>query len=125
MSKTTIVVLSDPASGGDEALGRMLNALFLTGALQDKGAEVALVFQGAGTRWPLELGRIDHPAHALYQSVLTSATGVCGGCADAFGATESLTAAGIALTRERDIPGVGKIIDLSRAIEGDGRLILF
>jgi hypothetical protein len=29
MSKTAIVVSSDPQSGGDEALGRLFNAMFL------------------------------------------------------------------------------------------------
>jgi hypothetical protein len=106
MAKTTVVDLSDPAQGSDEAFGRMLNALFLPLTLQDKGADVALVFPGAGTRWPVESGRLGHPAHALCRSVRISVAGVCGGCADAFGATESLTTAGIALTCERAPPGI-------------------
>lgn len=125
MSQTTIVVFSDPANGGEEAFGRMLNALFLTQALQDKGTDVALVFQGAGTRWPVELVRPDHPANALYRAVQGSVAGVCGGCADAFGASADLSRAGIATRRDREVPGVGGIIDLSTAIEGDWRLVLF
>jgi hypothetical protein len=37
MSKTAIVLFSDPKAGSEEALGRLLNALFLTLELKDKG----------------------------------------------------------------------------------------
>jgi hypothetical protein len=50
MSKTAVVVMSDPNSGGEEALGRLFNALFLTLELSRSEAEVDLAFQAAGTR---------------------------------------------------------------------------
>lgn len=112
MSKTAVVLFSDP-NAGEEALGRLFNALFLTHALKQEGQEVALIFQGAGARWPGELTKPDHPAGALFRSVQDKAS-VCGGCADVFGATEAAEASGLPLVRERDIPGTTGVVDLSR-----------
>ena len=89
MSKTAIVVFSDPKAG-EEALGRVFNAMFLTLELKEKEQDVALIFQGAGTRWPSDLVKPDHPAHALYNAVRDKVARVCGGCADVFGASEGL-----------------------------------
>lgn len=125
MSKTAIVVFSDPKSGSEEALGRLFNAMFLTLELKDKGQEVALIFQGAGARWPAETAKPTHPAHALYHAVADKVAGVCGGCADVFGATEGAKATGLKLVREREIPGVGSILDLSRYLDQGYRLVAF
>src|ERR1700754_2172880 len=114
MSKTAIVVFSDPKAGSDEALGRLFNAMFLTLELKEKGQDVSLIFQGAGTRWPSEITKLSHPAHGLYHAVADKVDGACGGCADVFGATDSVKATEIKLVSDREIPGVGKIIDLSR-----------
>jgi hypothetical protein len=62
MSKTAVVVFSDPKAGSDEALGRLFNALFVTYELKEKKQEVALIFQGAGTRWAAEVA---NPKHRL------------------------------------------------------------
>jgi DsrE/DsrF-like family len=125
MSKTAIVVFSDPKAGSDEALGRLFNAMFLTLELKDKGQEVALIFQGAGSRWPAEVTKPTHPAHALYHAVADKVAGVCGGCADVFGATEGAKATGITLVRERKIPGTSGILDLSRYLDEGYRLVAF
>jgi hypothetical protein len=53
--KTAIIILSDPKSGSEEALGRVFNALALASECKQKGDEVAVVFNGTGTRWPAEL----------------------------------------------------------------------
>ena len=45
--KTAIVVLSDP-QGGEEALGRLFNALAATYDFKQKHQDVQLVFQGTG-----------------------------------------------------------------------------
>lgn len=125
MPKTAIVVLSDPKSGSEEALGRLFNAMFVAYELKEKGQEVALVFQGAGTRWVSEIVKPGHPAHGLYDAVKDTVAGVCGGCADVFGATASLTAAGLSLVREKEIPGTTGIIDLSRYLDEGYRLLVF
>lgn len=124
MSKTAVVVFSDPSSGTDEALGRLLNALILTHELKEDRQEVDLLFQGAGSRWPAEISKADHPAHGLYAAVKDRAV-ICGGCADVFGATEGAEAAGLELIRERDIPGTSGVADLSRYLTGDTRLVTF
>jgi hypothetical protein len=125
MSKTTIVVLSDPKGGSEEALGRVFNALFLALELKDKGQEVALVFQGAGARWPGELSKLTHPANALFETVRGTVVGVCGGCADVFGATETVQACDLPLVRDKAIPGTGGILDLSRYLDQGYRLLTF
>ncbi|MDZ4840888.1 MAG: DsrE family protein [Hyphomicrobium aestuarii] len=123
MSKTAIVVFSDPKAPGDEALGRVFNAMFLTLELKDKGQDVALIFQGAGTRWPNEMVQPAHPANALYHAVADKVAGVCGGCADVFGATDGVKAIGLTMVRDRAIPGTSGILDLSRYLDEGYRLV--
>ena len=125
MSGTAIVVFSDPKSGGEEALGRLFNALFLTLELKDGGRDVDLIFQGAGARWPEEVAKLAHPAHALFQAVRDKVAGVCGGCADVFGATGGAEACDLPLVRERSIPGTTGILDLSRYLDRGWRLVTF
>lgn len=124
MSKTAIVVFSDPKAG-EEALGRVFNAMFLTLELKEKGREVALIFQGAGTRWPAHLVKPDHPANALYNGVRDKVAGVCGGCADVFGASEGLKGVDLKIVRDKAIPGTNGILDLSRYLDEGYRLIAF
>lgn len=125
MSKTAIVVFSDPKAGGEDALGRLFNAMFLTLELKEKGQEVELAFQGAGARWPAEVTKPSHPANALYNAVRDKVAGVCGGCADVFGAAEGAEGAGLKLVRERAIPGTTGILDLSRYLDSGWRLVTF
>lgn len=125
MSKTAVVVFSDPKSGGEEALGRLFNAMFLTQELKDKDQQVALIFQGAGSRWPAELAKPAHPAHALYNAVRDKVAGVCGGCADVFGATQGAEGTGLPLVRDRSLPGTNGILDLSRYLDQGFRLVTF
>lgn len=125
MSKTAVIVFSDPATGSEEALGRLFNALFLTLELKEKGREVALIFQGAGSRWPAELAQPAHPANALYQAVIDRVAGICGGCADVFGATEKAQSTGLALVRDRAIAGTTGVLDLSRYLDEGFGLVTF
>lgn len=124
MSKTAIVVFSDPQAG-DEALGRVFNAMFLTLELKEKDRETALIFQGAGARWPAELIKPAHPGNALYNAVRDKVAGVCGGCADVFGASEGLMGADVKVVRDKAIPGTNGILDLSRYLDEGYRLITF
>jgi hypothetical protein len=116
--KTVIVVLSDP-KGGDEALGRLFNALAAAHDFKMRKEQVRLVFQGAGTRWASILGAADHPAHALYEAVEDAVDGVSRGCADFFGARESAEGAGFELIGTNAIPGTSGMASLaSYAAEG-------
>ncbi len=118
MTKTAIVVFSDPKPGSDAALGRLFNALFLTYEPKDKGQDVLLIFQGAGARWPAEVTKPVHPAKTLYNAVADKVAGVCGGCADVVGATAGVPATGRALVRDKSIPGTTGVLDLSRYLDG-------
>jgi hypothetical protein len=122
--KTVVVLFSDPKSGSDEALGRLLNALFLTYELKEKNQDVTLIFQGAGSRWIGEASKADHAAHALFAAVADKVL-VCGGCADAFGATAQAEYTGVKLVRDKQIPGTTGVLDLSRYLDEDARLVTF
>ncbi len=125
MTKTAIVVLADPNNGGDEALGRLFNALFVAYELKEKKQDVALIFQGAGVRWAAKIVKPDHPAHALYKAVQTTVAGVCGGCVDVFDDAANVKQSGLALVREKEIPGTAGIIDLSRYLDEGYRVLTF
>jgi hypothetical protein len=84
--KTAIVILSDPCGGSEEAFGRVVNAMAAAYDFQKDGGEVTVLFQGAGSRWPAELDRPDHPGHQLYVAVRERVAGISCGCADVFGA---------------------------------------
>lgn len=104
--KIAILVLSDPRSGADEALGRVFNALALAHESREAGDEVDLVFQGAGTRWPEQLAQLGHPANALYNAVRDSVKGVSCACSEVFGARQAVERSGLALLEQRAIPGM-------------------
>lgn len=123
-SSTTIVVLSDPRSGSaDESLGRVFNALAATYDFQQRGDDVSLQFQGAGTRWIGELAKDDHPAHALYKEVEDTIAGVSCGCADVFGGGEEAQASGFDLITDNPVPGTTGLPSLA-ALVAQGRSIL-
>jgi hypothetical protein len=104
MNKATIVVLSDPA-GGEEALGRVFNALAAALDFRRQQRPVRIVFQGAGTRWASQLEKTDHPAHALYKSVASSVDGASAGCAVVFGARDGVKSVGMPLIGTNPVPG--------------------
>jgi hypothetical protein len=125
MTKTAIIIYSDPQSGSDEAVGRLFNALFVAYELQEKEQEVAVIFQGTGVRWASELVKTDHPAHGLYTAIKDTVVGACQGCADVFGASQSVEAAGFSLISEKAIPGTSGIIDISKYMDDGYRILTF
>mgnify|MGYP003441644088 FL=1 len=121
--KAAVIVYSDPKNGSEESLGRVFNALAATYDFKQQGDEVTLLFQGAGTRWVGELSKQDHPAHALYQSVLDKVAGVSCGCADVFGATADVEKQGLELIKDNPVPGTTGLPSV-RKLVGDGYTIL-
>lgn len=105
MQKLAIVVLSDPTSGGDEALGRVFNALAAAHDVDQAGGDVHITFNGAGTRWPAILGETDHPIHALYEAVRHNIAGVSRGCATVFDSTDSIAETGLEFLVDNPVPG--------------------
>ncbi|MDN5200258.1 DsrE family protein [Fulvivirgaceae bacterium BMA10] len=121
MSKTAIVVLTDPATGTEEALGRAFNALAAAYDFKKAGEEVKILFQGTGTRWPLELQQPEHPAHTLYREVEDKIEGVSCGCADVFGADP----AGLDLITDNQVPGTTGVPSFSKLQKDGYKVITF
>jgi DsrE/DsrF/DsrH-like protein len=121
-TKTAIVVLSDP-KGGEEALGRLFNALAATYDFKQKKQDVQLVFQGTGTRWTGVLANADHPAHALYKAIEDKVTGVSAACSDFFGARHDAEVNGFSLITTNDVPGTVGLPSLA-TYAADGYTIL-
>jgi hypothetical protein len=80
--KAAIAILSNPASGGEEALGRLFNGMASTYHCKQQGTEVAIYFQGAVTRWAGVVGKPDHPVHVLSKAVEDKLAGASCGRAD-------------------------------------------
>jgi hypothetical protein len=123
MSTATIIVLSDPA-GGEEALGRVFNALAAAYEFSHQQRPVRIVFQGTGTRWPARLAQPDHPAHALYQAVEAHVDGASAGCAVVFGAHDELEREGHVLLSSNPVPGTPGLPSLVQYL-GDGPVLTF
>jgi hypothetical protein len=121
--KSAIVVLADPQSGSEDALGRVFNALAAAYDFKQQGDDVTLLFQGAGTRWVGELSKPDHPAHDLFQQVQDVVGGVSCGCADVFGATDEARASGFDLIKDNRVPGTTGLPSV-RNLVADGRAVL-
>jgi len=120
--KAAIIVLSDPKNGED-ALGRVFNALATAFDFKQQGEEVTVLFQGAGTRWIAELTKSDHPGHALFDAVKSSVAGVSCGCAEVFGATEDVEKSGFDFIKDNAVPGTAGLPSL-RKLAADGYTIL-
>jgi len=123
--KTAIVIMSDPKTGSEEALGRVFNALALASECKQKGDEVAVVFNGTGTRWPAELTKLSHPANALYNSVRDVVQGVSRGCADVFGAREGVESCGVPLKNDHALAGTSGLLSLRRYVGDRWNTVVF
>ena len=121
--KNAIIVLSDPKSGSEEALGRVFNALSAAYDYKQAGDDVEIMFQGAGTRWVGELSNADHPAHALFEEVKDTVAGVSCGCADVFGGAEDAAKSGFDLIKNNPVPGTSGLPSL-RTLTNEGYNVL-
>lgn len=123
--KATILVLSDPNTNSEEALGRVFNGLAAAYELKQSGDEVSIVFQGAGTRWPKLLSDPKHPVHELFELVKDRVAGVSCGCSAVFGATEDAVASGMALISENQVPGTTGLPSLRKWLIEDSPVLIF
>ncbi len=123
MSKTTIIVLSDP-NRGEEALGRVFNALAAVYDFKRQHRPVQLVFQGTGTRWAGVLANPDHPAHALYKAVEDTVRGASDGCATLFGARADVEREGLPLMADNAVPGTAGLPSLVQFVS-EGPVLTF
>ena len=122
--KIALIILSDP-KGGDEALGRVFNALAIAQEGLQQGDEVEIVFNGAGTRWPEELTKVSHPANGLYNLVRETVKGASCGCAAVFGATKGVESCGVPLLKEKALAGTPGISNLRRYVADDWHTLIF
>ena len=123
--KTAIIIMSDPKSGSEEALGRVFNALAVAAESKQKGDEVAVVFNGTGTRWPAELTKLTHPANGLYNSVRDVVQGASCGCADVFGAKDGVEACGVPLKKDNALAGTSGLLSLRQYMVDGWKTIVF
>ncbi len=123
--KAAIIILSDPKSGSEEALGRVFNALAAAYDFKQHGDEVTVLFQGAGTRWVGELGKAEHPAHALFEEIQDKVAGVSCGCAEVFGATEEAEKSGFDLIKDNPVPGTSGLPSLKRLVDEGYSVLTF
>lgn len=123
--KTAIIVLSDPNAGGEEALGRLFNALAAAYDLKQQQQEVDILFQGTGTRWASLVTAPEHPAHGLYGAVADRVVGVSSACADVFGARADAEASGFDLISENQVPGTSGLPSLARYVSEGYAVLTF
>ena len=122
--KIAIIILSDP-KGGEEALGRVFNALALAHEALQVRDEVEIVFNGTGARWPAELAKVSRPANGLYNAVRKVVKGISCGCADVFGATEGVETCGLPLLKDKALPGMPSISNLRGYVAGGWSTLIF
>ena len=123
--KNAIVILSDPKSGSEESLGRLFNALAFAHESRAAGDTVEIVFKGTGTRWPAELAKLAHPAHAVYQAVRESVHGVSLACSTVFGAKEGAQACGLPLLSDAALPGTPGLAGMRRYYAEGWNVVVF
>ncbi|MFZ6646204.1 DsrE family protein [Undibacterium sp. TJN25] len=117
--KAAIILLSDPKSGGEEALGRTFNGLAAAYDFKQRAIDVEIYFQGTGTRWTAEVSKAGHPLNALFKAVEDKVAGVSCGCADVFGAREDAVKNGFDLVTDNSVPGTSGLPSLGQlAIDG-------
>lgn len=123
--KAAVIILSDPKSGTEDALGRLFNGLATAYDFKHRGDEVTILFQGTGTRWAGELSKENHPAHQLYKAVEDKVAGVSCGCADVFGARADAEKNGFDLITDNQIPGTSGLPSLQKLSSAGYNIMVF
>lgn len=119
LNKIAVIILADPKPGAEEALGRLFNGLVTAYDAKQRGDDVTVLFQGAGTRWAGLITDKAHPANGLYEAVKDKIAGVSSGCADVFGARESAQSNNFTMVKECQIPGTSGVPSIAgRLAEG-------
>jgi len=121
--KAAIIILSDPKTATEEALGRVFNALAAAYDFKQQGDEVSVLFQGSGSRWIGELSKPDHPVHGLFDAVKDTVAGVSCGCAEVFGVTEEVEKSAFEFVKDNAVPGTAGLPSLRR-LASEGYTIL-
>jgi len=112
--KNAIFIMTDPTGASAEATSKLLNALGFADECQRCGDELAIVFAGAGTRWPQELTKVGHPANLRYNSLRAHVKGASRSCALRNSAVEGVTAAGLPLIDDNAVAGTQGVASFRR-----------
>ncbi|MGH2798718.1 MAG: DsrE family protein [Thermoleophilaceae bacterium] len=110
MAKAAVLLLADTEIHAD--MGHAANALTTVEDFAEHGDQVALVFDGAGTRWAAELVKEENELHPAFEKVRDKVAGACHYCAGAFDVREELEQSGVPLLREhKGHPSVRSLVD--------------
>jgi hypothetical protein len=122
--KTAILVHSDPKAG-EEALGRVFNALAVAQNFKELGEEVLILFLGTGTRWIAELSRPDNPAHDLFNLVSDKVAGVSLACANVFGSADEIQASEFDFLNDNPVPGTDGLPSVAQLMQDGYRIVVY
>lgn len=64
-----------------ESLVRVVNALEAVKEFKNAGNDVQLIFDRAGVKWAVDLVKLDHKLHDLYEAAKDRVSDVCDFCA--------------------------------------------
>lgn len=83
-----------------QEVGKAVHGLLYGQELHEEGFEVDILFDGAGTEWPNELSKADHPFNAVYKQVVKSGIikGGCKACSDFHNVVEEMEEAGVSVS---------------------------
>ena len=122
--KTAILIHSDPKAG-EEALGRLFNALAVAHDVKQQGDDARILFLGTGTRWISELANAEHPAHGLFNLVKDHVEGVSPACADVFGTADEVKSSEFDFVSDNPIPGTSGLPSVPRLMSEGYNVLVY
>ena len=122
--KTAILVHSDP-NAGEEALGRVFNALALANDLKTRGSDVQILFMGTGTRWIAKLAKRDNPAHGLFNLVKDKVMGASHACSTVFGSTVDVLESEFSFLDNNPIPGTDGLASVAQLMQDGYKVLVY
>ncbi len=78
MPAITFYILASPQT--QEGVARLVNGLETARNLKQRGADVRIVFEGAGTQWIPEITSPQSKFYPLYRDLQDNVEGVCAFC---------------------------------------------
>jgi hypothetical protein len=94
MNKVALVIYSTLEGAGNSAIYR---AMMFAQELTRAGDDVAIVFDGAGSKAAAEMAQPEHRFHHLFDSVRGQVRGVCRYCAKSYEVLAAIERAGLPL----------------------------
>lgn len=123
--KTAIVIISDPKGGSEGPSDESLTRLPSHPNVNRRATKWPWSLNGSGTRWPAELTKLSHPANGLYNSVRDAVQGASCGCAEVFGATDSIKSCGVPIVKDHGLAGTAGLLSLRRYIAEGWHTVVF